>query len=423
MRGYLVYLFILITILISKQTVGQTFTQTFIDKCSGETKIATTIMINGNATVSFYNQIKTFSPIEVKSGMVQTWLITVKTSYEAFTCPIVDNPIVQQAVANTVAQAATNAAASAASSAASASASSAASSSASSAASSSATSTPVNGSNESSTPANSNETQSSSDNGDSSPASESKSEESNSESKSESNEEKKEEKKQEEKKKQKTAVSNPMLISSDLSTIQTAEGRWLQSATIGISRSSMAGDKSYSANAVVMSDLRTLILTAGYTKMEFSNGKLNAIHSYSTSFASLNGNYMNLIGYTWIKPTQKKGVFGYNVGILNLLLKNSDNGYDYNQSTSAVAFWTKPYQYSKKLTISPQLFTMLSPISWNTATGISTVSRSIGFLIGSSFDYKISKRFGFSINYKLSGNTSAASPFLSNILIGNRMII
>jgi hypothetical protein len=380
-------------------------------------------MINGSATVSFYNQIKTFSPIEVQSGMVKTWLITVKTSYEAFTCPLTDNPIVQQAVANTVAQAATNAAASAASSAASASASSAASSSASSAASSSATSTPVNGSNESSTPANSNETQSSSDNGDSSPASESKSEESNSESKSESNEEKKEEKKQEEKKKQKTVVSNPMLISSDLSTIQTAEGRWLQSATIGISRSSMAGDKSYSANAVVMSDLRTLILTAGYTKMEFSNGKLNAIHSYSTSFASLNGNYMNLIGYTWIKPTQKKGVFGYNVGMLNLLLKNSDNGYEYNQSTSTVAFWTKPYQYSKKLTLSPQLFIMFSPINWNTVTGISTVNRSIGFLIGSSFDYKISKRFGFSINYKLSGNTLSTSPFLSNILIGNRMMI
>ena len=408
MRGYLVYLFILITILISKQTVGQTFTQTFIDKCSGETKIATTIMINGSATVSFYNQIKTFSPIEVQSGMVKTWLITVKTSYEAFTCPLTDNPIVQQAVANTVAQAATSAAASAASSAASTSASSAASSSASSAASSSIT--PANSSNE---------TQSPSDNGDNSSTSESKSEESN----SDSNEEKKEEKKQEEKKKQKMVVSNPMLISSDLSTIQTAEGRWLQSATIGISRSSMAGDKSYSANAVVMSDLRTLILTAGYTKMEFSNGKLNAIHSYSTSFASLNGNYMNLIGYTWIKPTQKKGVFGYNVGMLNLLLKNSDNGYEYNQSTSTVAFWTKPYQYSKKLTLSPQLFIMFSPINWNTVTGISTVNRSIGFLIGSSFDYKISKRFGFSINYKLSGNTLSTSPFLSNILIGNRMMI
>ncbi len=44
---------------------GQTFSQTFIDKCSGEKKVATTTMINGYATVSFYNQIRTFTPLEV----------------------------------------------------------------------------------------------------------------------------------------------------------------------------------------------------------------------------------------------------------------------------------------------------------------------------------------------------------------------
>ena len=156
-----------------------------------------------------------------------------------------------------------------------------------------------------------------------------------------------------------------MLLSSDLSTIQTPEGRWLQSATVGISKSSLMGDESYSANAVVMSDLKTFIVTGGYTKMDFSNGKLNLIHSYSSSFAYLNGNFMNLLGYTWIKPTEKRGVFGYNLGLINLLLKNVDNGYDYNMSSSVVAFWTKPYQYSKKLSVSPQIFTMFAPISWN----------------------------------------------------------
>jgi hypothetical protein len=213
-----------------------------------------------------------------------------------------------------------------------------------------------------------------------------------------------------------------MLLSSDLSTIESADGRWLQSATIGVSRASMMGDESYSANAVIMSDLKTFIVSGGYTKMDFSEGKLNAIHSYSSAFAYLNGNYMNLLGYTWIKPTPKKGVFGYNVGVINLLLKN-ENKFDYNMSTSVVAFWTKPYQYSKKLTISPQVFTMFAPLSWNTVAGTSTVNRHMGFLLGSSFDYKLSKRFGLSINYKLSGNTSPGSPFLSNILIGSRMVL
>ncbi len=214
-----------------------------------------------------------------------------------------------------------------------------------------------------------------------------------------------------------------MLLSSDLSNIESADGRWLQSATIGVSKASMAGDESYSATAVIMSDLKTFIVSGGYTKMDFQNGQLNAIHSYSTAFAYLNGNYMNLLGYTWIKPTPKRGVFGYNVGVINLLLQNGDGGYDYNMSSSLVGFWTKPYQYSKKLSISPQLFTMFSPLAWNSVTGTSTVNRHMGFLIGSSFDYKISKRFGFSFNYKLSGNTTPGSQFLSNFLIGSRMIL
>jgi hypothetical protein len=185
----------------------------------------------------------------------------------------------------------------------------------------------------------------------------------------------------------------------------------------------MAGDESFSANTVIMSDLKTFIVSGGYTKMDFSNGKLNALHSYSSSFAYLNGTYMNLLGYTWIKPTQKRGVFGYNLGLINLLIQNEKQKYDFNMSTSAVAFWTKPYQYSKKLTVSPQIFTMFAPLSWNSVAGTTTVNRHMGFLLGSSFDYKLTKRFGFSFNYKLSGNTAPGTPFLSNFLIGSRMIL
>ena len=186
----------------------------------------------------------------------------------------------------------------------------------------------------------------------------------------------------------------------------------------------MAGDESYSAGLVFNSNLSSIVLTSGYTKMGLTrDGQLDAIHSYGTAFAYLAGNYMNLMGYTYIKPTPKRGTYGYNVGVINLFLKNENGGFDYNMASSAIAFWTKPYVYSKKLTISPQVFTMFSPIAWNSVTGVSTVNRHMGFLLGSSFDYKLSKRFGFSFNYKLSGNTKSGSPFLSNFLIGSRMTL
>jgi hypothetical protein len=165
-------------------------------------------------------------------------------------------------------------------------------------------------------------------------------------------------------------------------------------------------------------------MTGGITKMGMTDdGQLDAIHSYGTAFAYLDGNYMNLLGYTWIKPTPKKGTFGYNVGVINLFLKNDAGGFDYNMASSAIAFWTKPYPYSKKLTISPQVFTMFSPISWNSVSGESTVNRHMGFLLGAAFDYKLSKRFGFAFNYKISGNTKPYSVFLSNFQIGSRMVL
>jgi hypothetical protein len=207
--------------------------------------------------------------------------------------------------------------------------------------------------------------------------------------------------------------------------MEATPGSFLASISMGLSKSSLAGDVSYSAGLMVNSNLSSIVMTGGITKMGLTeDGQLDAIHSYGTGIAYLGGNYMNLLGYTYIKPTAKKGTYGYNVGVINLFLKNDNTGgFEYNMASSAIVFWTKPYQYNKKLTISPQVFTMFSPISYNSATGVSTVNRHMGFLLGAAFDYKISKRFGFSANYKLSGNTKPFSDFLNNFQIGSRMVL
>lgn len=259
---------------------------------------------------------------------------------------------------------------------------------------------------------------------------EEKKEESKSEDKKEEKKEetKKEEKKKEEKKeekKKKQEATNPTLLASDLSVMEATPGSFLASISLGLSKSSLAGDVSYSAGLMVNSNLSSIVLTGGITKMGLTeDGQLDAIHSYGTGIAYLGGNYMNLLGYTYIKPTQKHGTYGYNVGVINLFLKNDETGgFEYNMASSAIVFWTKPYQYNKKLTISPQVFTMFAPLSYNSASGVTTVNRHMGFLLGAAFDYKISKRFGFSANYKLSGNTKPFSDFLNNFQIGSRMVL
>jgi hypothetical protein len=236
---------------------------------------------------------------------------------------------------------------------------------------------------------------------------------------------KEEKKKKEEEKKKKQEVTNPTLLASDITVAEASVGKYLAAISLGLSKSSLAGDVTYSAGLMINSDLSSIVMTGGITKMGLTeDGQLDAIHSYGTGIAYLGGNYMNLLGYTYIKPTAKKGTYGYNVGVINLFLKNDETGgFEYNMASSAIVFWTKPYQYNKKLTISPQVFTMFAPISYNSATGVTTVNRHMGFLLGAAFDYKISKRFGFSANYKLSGNTKPFSDFLSNFQIGSRMVL
>jgi hypothetical protein len=212
------------------------------------------------------------------------------------------------------------------------------------------------------------------------------------------------------------------MLASDLTSSESSVGKFVESITIGVSRSSMAGDESWSATSMIYSNLTQFILGGGYTKMAFKDGGLNAIHSYSTAEAYLQGNLMNLVGYTYIKPNPKYGTYGYNLGVINLFLKDGTK-YNYNMSSSIVAFWTKPYPYSRKLVISPQVFSMFSPISWNTVTNTTTINKNMGFMLGASFDYKISKRFGLSFNYKFSGSTQKGIPLLNNFLVGSRVVL
>ena len=124
MKKWLVNFIIVCIVLFAQQVNGQIFTQSFVDKCTGEIKIATTTYVRGNAVVSFYNQVRTFTPIEVQSGILNAWLQTTHLAYSTLACPT--NIVVQQTVQQAVSQAAAQAAAAAASAAAQAAADAAA---------------------------------------------------------------------------------------------------------------------------------------------------------------------------------------------------------------------------------------------------------------------------------------------------------
>ena len=56
--------------------LGQTqnVINTFVDRCTGETKVVTAAFVNGSATVAFYNRVRTFTWAEYTNGTLKAWL-------------------------------------------------------------------------------------------------------------------------------------------------------------------------------------------------------------------------------------------------------------------------------------------------------------------------------------------------------------
>jgi hypothetical protein len=292
LKGLKVLLGVIFVIFLTYRTQGQVVTQTYIDPCDLKTYIVTIpIQSNTGVLVIIRGDSKTFTYTEFNNGVVDRWVNSI------FSKPCPTSLVVQQTVTTTVTQASSTAASTAASSAASSSTSSSTSSSVSSSSGGGSESSEGGGS-------------------------ESKSESENGENKSdEKKDEKKEDKKKSEEKK-KMVSTNPMLVASDLTSTQGPDLKYSVIASFGISKASMAGNESWSLNAMIWSTLKQFAVSGGYTKMDFNMGKLESIHSYSITAAYLDGNYMNLIGYTNIRPNPKYGTYGYNVGVITLLLKD-----------------------------------------------------------------------------------------------------
>ena len=68
-------LLIILFLCISSFSYGQVFSQTFLDRCTGEVKVVTANFSQGSAVVSFYSRVRTFTYQEFLSGAMNAWLI------------------------------------------------------------------------------------------------------------------------------------------------------------------------------------------------------------------------------------------------------------------------------------------------------------------------------------------------------------
>lgn len=368
------------SLFISAISYGQVLTSTFVDPCSK--KVTVFVVPIQGTTLTFMGKSKYFTAEDVRSGAFSTWINQVYAEYSA-PCPvsIIANQVTTTTVSATIA-ASIPSVSNIASPPAPAPASNQSSS-----------------SSESST--SENKTNSNDDGG--------------GDSKEESKEEKKDGNKKEDKKKNgnKSAMT-PIIFSSDLSGVHQFGGNFNLMANLGVSQSSLAGDVSYGATAIIFSNLKQFALSTRYSKMEFSGTELCGIATYSYTAAYNEGSMIHIGAFSYVRP-YKAYVFGYNAAVVATRIPFEDKKQLFG-TTSITIFAIKSMIINKKLSIAPELFLMGSPLSYSFKSDALTANGQISYILGNTFNWAISKRFGLSANIKYMGGQMQTI----GVLIGSR---
>ena len=409
--------------------LGQTqnVVNTFVDRCTGETKTVTAAFVNGSATVAFYNKVRTFTWAEYTNGTLEAWLNETYVWWSNLS-PCSTNTATTQTTQNTSTTATTNAT-NAASNATSNSTTTGTntsntntSSSNTSSDNSSTNSQSGNSNNESgnssgegssggsegSSEGNNSEGEgSNSENQENQESSEENSESQSEESQSEESEEseseevKEEEKKEEEKEeesseeeekeeeKKEEKKRNPIAVAANIMTQSGLDGTISRAASFGLSQSSLTGTTTYSANLMVWDNLQQfsiglsqsdvyfnydreekLYLWNPETKKEdlyfgsiYHRGSIMLIQSISVNFMYIYGTKVGSFGMSNVYLGQKENFWKGFVG--GWALNGTIIGVKDNITVmpSGILFGTKPFN-TKRVTISPMLALAFNPVSY-----------------------------------------------------------
>ena len=421
MKQWILAVLISVSFIFANKANGQNIVQTYIDPC--DSKVYTVVVpISSNqpgVLVLIRNKSRLFTYADFASGTVTKWVNDIFLT----PCPVaIVATVAQQAAqaASSAASQAASAAASAASSSASSAASSSAASASSSAASSSTQSTSSGSSSQSQSSSSSGESSSSSSSSESSGGEQSSSEtksESSSESKSESKSEKKSDKKAEEKKKkQEERKANPPIVKADLSVIQMGS-TIVPTLNVNMSKTLNEGMFSYGLNTSVRVDLKQAVIGGSTSDIIMKNGKVFGVTSTSVTYVTDWDNKFIFYGWSFVKPLDKGAVAGLALSGNSLIL----TGTQVMLSPSIIAFYTRPYQVSRKQVVSPEIYVISSPVMFGQRDKKATYDANVSFFTGAGTDIRFSKKFKLNINFKVNISTNQSVPLMSVFALGSKI--
>lgn len=395
---------------------AQVITQTFVDRCTGEVKIVTANFSNGPTAVAFYNRVKVFTYQDYTSGALQAWLTETYAWWNSLSpCAPAQQQTnqAQQTVAQTT-QTVSNLPKPPATPSSPAPSSGSSSSSSSSSASTTETSSNSQGSS----------SEGSSSEGGEAEGGESESESSESETEEDSSsEEDNEEKEEDEKDKKRKRNSQPIVMSGDVVFLQNLRGNFDDIISIGMSQSSLMGDRTYGVSTLLWSNLKQFSITGNTGVIKFNEGySPKAVNSYSAGYSKMFKSHSVNLSAARIILGSKYGLFGGGVSYSSSFdnskidrIKGLTNSLSYN------LLWTRPFTLSKKWNYTPVIVVAGTPFMYITGGKEFITNLNVIAVSSNSFDFMISNRFRANFNYTLIKGTDKNLPFLNSFVIGSKL--
>ena len=277
---------------------------------------------------------------------------------------------------------------------------------------------------------------------------EKKEEESKEEKEEEKEEETKEEAKEEEEEDEKEKKKNlaPPIVTANIVTMQMVDGVLTNAASFGYSQSSLTGEDTYSANAMIWSNLKQFSINLSTSHVYFNydrdvplmikdpdtgknfkfgsykdRGTIMKVQSVSAGYMKMFSTHIVTAGISDVYMGQKdnfwKGfVGGYAITGMGVALEDGQ----VITTAALTAFGTKPFKVRDRFTVSPMLAYAMTPFSYNFGTNEETWSYDGTWIIGSNFDFNLTQRFKANLGGTLVGSTIPDIPLSFAITIGSR---
>jgi len=416
-----------LSLLYMQSLQSQSVVQTFVDRCTGETKIIT-IPFEGSTVVVFYNRSASFNINDVRSGALQAWLEETYAWWASIS-PCSTNQATTTATTATTQNTTQNATQNATSTASTSTNQTSSSTSQTNNTESSSSSTgeqtsDASGSDDTGSDASSQEGDDSS--GDETSSEESSEESSEGESEDDGEDSDDGEESEEEDEQSESKKSNPVIVAANVSTMSALDGSVNFVSNIGMSQASLNGVTSYSANAMIWDNLKqfninigrsyinkdqTVILYGG-KKPKVSGGEIKNINTTSINGMYSFGTFNISFGKSTVYILSKQLIAGW---ASSLMIMSAD---DITIIPTAVGFATKPYLYNR-VVISPMLAFAVNPVIYNMNNKTSFFNTNVMFVSGLSGTFNLTKNFMANLGFNIVEST-ANLPMTWAITIGSR---